>query len=760
MAGPSSENGGVRLGDPTQTGRSRNQADDPERWLGAVGPLGTKVLAEATGLLAASYDESHFLRDFVRFAVQDLSTWTMVYLVDRDGRIRRVQAAHRDTNRERLLTEILAYPPLEATAPHHPVPRAIAQGRGALVTDMGALAIDGHHRGILRKLGDGHALVAPLRARGRVLGAMVLASTTRPYGEADVDLAETLGRLAGLGLDNARLFAGEQAARRDAERAATRIARLQGVTAALAEALTPHDVAGVAIRDVVAAAGATDGVVILRDATGALEVLASTGGMPTSERIEPRETSPLGEALRTGVAAFAPPDGPGGRPLPSCVVPIVLQGKVVGALSLNFRDKTEFTLEERTFLEALARQCAHALERAQLFAAEQRARGEAESSLAALRDSEARYRLIADNSLDIISRFAPDGTTLYVSPACRRVLGYEPGDIIGEPFTALIHPEDLPRVARTPQALLGSRDTYSLTYRQRRKDKEYVWMEMTARGLRDAKGDLIEVVAIARDISERRRAEEEMEAGRRQVARSEKLSALGSLVSGVAHEIRTPLAYLTNNLFLIQTRLARAAQSKKVDFDELLEEVKRLSDEALEGTDRINTLVRDLGRFTRPPTGGRTRARLDVVVGEAVRLFQATHRGQVVVESALQPTREVEVDAVQAQQVVLNLLDNAADAVAPGGRVYVATQDVRDGVTLVVEDDGPGIASDVQARMFDPFFTTKREGTGLGLSIVRRIVEAHAATLTCESAPGEGTRFVIRFPPVDGPAQAAADAPA
>lgn len=665
--------------------------------------------------------------------------------MDRDGTIRRAQGAHADTTRHGAMQELLDHPALGPADKFHPVPGVVASGRGILLDHPGSLATDGHHSGLLRKLGEGNVVVAPLRARGRVLGAMVLVSSRVRYHQSDVALAEVLGRLAGIGVDNARLFAGEQAARRDAERAASRIARLQNVTSALAEALTPREVAEVAIGDTVQASGAAQGAIVLAREDGTLEVLASTGEPAAGERLRPPAGSPIVHALRSGVPVYGPPLGAQAHSVPAALLPLVIHNRSVAVLSLGFADKTGFSNDERTFLEALARQCAHALERAQLFSAEQLARANAESSLAALRESEARYRLLSDNTLDVIARLSADGTTLYVSPACRRVLGVEPDALLGEPFMAGAHPEDVARFGRSPLSHLAASETTTLTYRQRRGDGSYVWLEMTARGVTDAHGRLVEIVAVARDISERKRAEEEMEAGRRQVARSEKLSALGSLVSGVAHEIRTPLAYLTNNIFLIQARLERAARDGD-DAKRVLDDVRRMAQEAIEGTDRINLLVRDLGRFTRQPEAGRVAAPLDAVVAEAVRLFRATHRGRVVLESDLQATPPISVDPFQAQQVVLNLLENGSDAIKPGGRLRVSTSAMNGHALLVVADDGPGIPPDVQSRMYDPFFTTKREGTGLGLSIVQRIVETHGGTIRCDSAPGKGTTFTIRFP--------------
>lgn len=257
-------------------------------------------------------------------------------------------------------------------------------------------------------------------------------------------------------------------------------------------------------------------------------------------------------------------------------------------------------------------------------------------------------------------------------------------------------------------------------------------------------------VAVARTVAShiafgisRRRAERELEAARRQVAVSEKMAALGSLVSGVAHEVRTPLTYLANNVFLARHRLekARALPATR----SLADDVAPCLDAAAEGVDRINRLVTELRPFARLK-GGRVRAGLGDLVRGAVELFRATHRGETAVEADLQATPDVECDREQMQQVVLNLLDNASDAKPRDGVVRVATRCEGNEAVLVVEDHGVGMPAEVKARIFDPFFTTKAEGTGLGLSIVRRIVDAHNGTIEVDSELRLGTRVVIRLP--------------
>lgn len=231
-------------------------------------------------------------------------------------------------------------------------------------------------------------------------------------------------------------------------------------------------------------------------------------------------------------------------------------------------------------------------------------------------------------------------------------------------------------------------------------------------------------------------------ATREQLARLEKLSALGQLVSGVAHELRTPLTYANNHLHLA---LARLARSRQLPREHRLALEASLT-EAIGAHERIDRTVRTLRMLSSPHAPTRASFAFSEAVGEAIRLFTLTHVGAVEVVASLDAEGTVRADRGQLQQVVLNLLQNAAEALPRGGRVEVRTLDEASRAILVVEDDGPGIPEDVRARIFDPFFTTKEGGTGLGLSIVRRIVEEHGATISVGEVPGGGACFEVSFP--------------
>ncbi|HVM45900.1 MAG TPA: ATP-binding protein, partial [Candidatus Thermoplasmatota archaeon] len=257
------------------------------------------------------------------------------------------------------------------------------------------------------------------------------------------------------------------------------------------------------------------------------------------------------------------------------------------------------------------------------------------------------------------------------------------------------------------------------------------------------------LLAVAVEVTEHVKGRQELDSRRSELAAREKTSALGQLVSGVAHEIRTPLTYLATNLNLIQLRLerlTRALPREQAEASRML--VEQYIPSALEAADRINHIVEDLRRFTQGKVGVREPARLDDVVSQAVSLFQATHHGRVEVRLDAQASPLLRVDRLQVQQAVLNLLQNALEARPRDHAIVVRTRQDASQATIEVADRGVGIPAEAQARIFDPFFTTRTGGTGLGLSIVKRVVEEHRGSVEFETGP-EGTTFRLALP-LDG----------
>jgi signal transduction histidine kinase len=238
-----------------------------------------------------------------------------------------------------------------------------------------------------------------------------------------------------------------------------------------------------------------------------------------------------------------------------------------------------------------------------------------------------------------------------------------------------------------------------------------------------------------------RRVEDVMERLRRQhwdMLRAEQLAAVGQLAAGVAHEVRNPL---TGMKLLVEAALrpGRSASLNEEDLRVIHGEIVRLEE-----------TVQNFLTFARLPAPRRQVSDLRETVGRPLDLVRVRARRQGVEVEVAQPGRPVPVDldAGQFQQVLVNLLLNALDAMPRGGRLRVAVEVNGDSARLSVRDTGPGIAPEMAGRLFTPFASTKPTGTGLGLSLARRIVEEHGGQIRGENHPEGGACFAIRLPQV------------
>jgi signal transduction histidine kinase/BarA-like signal transduction histidine kinase len=335
-------------------------------------------------------------------------------------------------------------------------------------------------------------------------------------------------------------------------------------------------------------------------------------------------------------------------------------------------------------------------------------------------------------------------TTIAANPYLKLILGYA-----SEAPESEVRPFDRDRFV-DPQARValidrlrtdGSVRDYLL--RLRRADNSAVWVEMTARVDHATDAATIRIEALVRDVSERKKLDDETRDIYHQLLQAEKMAALGQTISGVAHELNNPLA-------TILSWAERLTQKPPAD-----ESTRRGLETILSESERAARIVRNLLTFARKRQTTRAMVEVNQVVREtlALRAYDQRVSNVSVIDALAAGLPQVFADGHQLQQVLLNLVINAEQAMlSANGRGVLVMRSWHDAeqesVIVEINDDGPGIPDDLQPKIFDPFFTTKDvgQGTGLGLTVAYAIVQEHGGRIRLESRPGHGASFFVELP--------------
>ena len=346
-----------------------------------------------------------------------------------------------------------------------------------------------------------------------------------------------------------------------------------------------------------------------------------------------------------------------------------------------------------------------------------------------------------------------DNITIAANPYLRIMLGYPPGT----PEDAL-RPFEPDRFtdegARTVFIDRLARDGAVTDYllRLRRADDAVIWLEVTANATVLESTGLVRIEALMRDVSDRKQLEDQSRDLYHQLLQAEKMAALGTTISGVAHELNNPLA----------TILTWSERLTERDLDAA---TRRGLDTILHEAERAARIVRNLLTFARKRHTTRTMVDINQVVREtlSLRAYEQRVTNISVIDALASGIPSVFADPHQIQQVLLNLVINAEQAMLTSngrGTLMVRTWQDPDHASIVLEvnDDGPGVPEDVRTKVFDPFFTTKEvgKGTGLGLTVAYAIVEEHGGRMWLISAPGAGASFYVELPVAGGKLQAIA----
>jgi signal transduction histidine kinase len=344
-----------------------------------------------------------------------------------------------------------------------------------------------------------------------------------------------------------------------------------------------------------------------------------------------------------------------------------------------------------------------------------------------------------------IGTLGPETTsTIAANPHLKLIFGYasEAPEVDVRPFDRERFVDPQARVALLERlATDGSVSDYLL--RLRRADNSAVWVEVTARADPPSDDAAIRIEALIRDVSERKKLDDETRDIYHQLLQAEKMAALGQTISGVAHELNNPLA-------TILSWAERLSQRTTLE-----PSVRRGLDTIFSESERAARIVRNLLTFARKRQTTRAMVDVNQVVREtlALRAYEQRVSNVMVIDALAAGLPQVFADGHQVQQVLLNLIINAEQAMLQAnGRGVLVLRTWHDpdqeSVVLEINDDGPGIPDEVQPKIFDPFFTTKEvgKGTGLGLTVAYAIVQEHGGRIRLESGVNAGTSFYVELP--------------
>lgn len=349
-----------------------------------------------------------------------------------------------------------------------------------------------------------------------------------------------------------------------------------------------------------------------------------------------------------------------------------------------------------------------------------------------LRESEERLQSLLGAMEDVIWSSSLDLSTIYyVSPSVSAIYARPAEDFVTRPalWLEVVHPDDRPLAE---QALRDLRATgeFDVEYRIIRLDGDMRWLHDRRRVIEDDQGRSLRIDGIVSDITERKRLQA-------QLRRTERVAELGTVASGMAHEIGTPMNVILGRAEYLMERTKE-------------EPVRKGLQTIVSQVERITRVMNQLLAFARRRPVEHRALDLRQTIEDNLEIFQErlAHNGITVETSFADACPSVHADADQMSQVLINLIMNAIHAMPDGGTLRLALAPDRDMVTLTVADTGHGMPREVIAKIFDPFFTTKEfgKGTGLGLTVVKGIIEEHNGTIHVESEPGKGTVFTMCLP--------------
>lgn len=340
-----------------------------------------------------------------------------------------------------------------------------------------------------------------------------------------------------------------------------------------------------------------------------------------------------------------------------------------------------------------------------------------------LRQTKELLESLFHHSADSILLLSLDSVVQDINEAAKNVFGWESDEAKGL-FCPMVPEDRREELQRVRESIQSGKEVVGLETVRRKKDGSFIDVSITFSPLKDGKGDIIGMAAIARDISERKKTEELL-------SRSEKLSAIGQLAASIAHEIRNPLTSIKGFIQFFRGNI----QDQFVDL--MLSELER-----------IELIVTEFLLLAKPHAAHFIEKNINSIIRHTLPIIeaQAIMNKVNIVASLMNPIPIIRCDENKIKQVLINVFQNAIEAMPTGGTIHVSTGFQENEILIQVTDEGYGISNERIKKLGEPFYSNKEKGTGLGLMVCFKIMEEHGGRMEFESKEGHGTTVRLFLP--------------